>query len=255
MAKLKPLQIEVFSEASESLRYSIPVTVGVSGIFRGHCPDDLELSLVALRGKGLISAGYERDAKAHLIVFADRLENVENAIRAAMKDFLKCEVKTERVIAYSFESRLSYYHGLDGGLYPNGSFDTKAKGIGSEGARWYGCLDMHEGTDHFSIGLYACVLDKTSYIRPSGIKVTYETADVADDSGYHARLNAFLHLNGPDVREGAFKEIPYTEAAAHFFYDTMIGLCQVSHRLESFFAKPDLIQAAIAQGAPLPLLT
>jgi len=43
------------------------------------------------------------------------------------------------------------------------------------------------------------------------------------------------------------KEIPYTEAAAKFFYEAMIGLCALGDRLVMFLADDQKVKMAIEQ--------
>ena len=249
MAKLKPLLLEEKSESGEEMRFAAPVTVGVSGIFRAVCPRELEPSLEGLRKAKAISAGFEVDVRENLVVFGSRLDEVEATIRAAMKDHLKCEVKVERIIAYSFASQVSYYHGLDGEIHPNGAYDTKAVGNGSVGARWGGHIGQYDSVDHYSIGIFAQVLDKTSYIRPSGTKVKYENAAADDDASFHGKLDALLKLTPAENRDGKFSEMPFSEDAAKFFYESMIGLCKIAHRMEAFFSNPAKVAAAIESRA------
>ena len=45
--------------------------------------------------------------------------------------------------------------------------------------------------------------------------------------------------------QGNMKEMPYTEKAAKFFYDAMIGLCAMADKVATFMGSDDMIALAI----------
>lgn len=257
MAKLAPLKIEETSSTGETKTFSIPLTVGASGIFRAVVPMELEGTVTNLKPAHRQGVAIDRSPKNDMILAGSRLEEVRKTLEIALHELMVAEIKTERVIIYDFQSAMLYYRGIDGEIHPNALYDTARveNSIGGPASRWGGGLNtgFDRQVDTYTIGIYARVMDKVSHIRPSGTKVTYASINGAEEE-YHEKLNAFTRFTVPSERRGKLREIPYTEEAAKFFYETIVGLCKVADRLEKFFASPDQVILAIADKTNNALL-
>lgn len=60
---------------------------------------------------------------------------------------------------------------------------------------------------------------------------------------YGKKLNAFVGMSHDE--KGNYEEMPYTEEAAEFFYQFLVGLCTLAEKTEVFFADRDRLNRAI----------
>ena len=248
MAKLKPLAFRYKSPAGEEMSFSSEVTVDQDGTFNVTVPDEIAETLRAIERSARQPFTLTRPAK-NLRVSAMSLGAARTAVEAAMRDHLACEVVRERVILYGTDMRITYVVDEDR-IVPNGSF--AAPGHYEQGrARWRGTLNANSTADFYSVGLVAYVREKITYIRPTSTKVTYER--VPDGEGEAVRkLNGFIGITHRNIAPGGqIKEMPYSDEAAAFFYDAMIAMCTLSHRIEGFFADPAKLAKAIEAKAPM----
>ncbi len=68
-------------------------------------------------------------------------------------------------------------------------------------------------------------------------------------------LDAFAHVSPTIGRDGTlpsgFKEMPYTDEAAIFFYQTMLNIVKLAKAVGDFFGSEQLLLQAIKSGTPL----
>ena len=168
---------------------------------------------------------------------------------------LAVEVMTERVIVYERQADVSVWQDTDGSIHANGYLGNDR---GEKGGGWNDCgANIHAGNapKYFSIGLTARVLDKITYRRPNSERVEFKRPEWGHSHlsfpTWGAKLNGFV-VGLPDKPE-RLESMPYTEEAAKFFYDAMIGIASMGIRLHEFFADEARVQRAIKQGG-MPLL-
>lgn len=263
MANLKPIQFRSLAATGDVLEFKSQVSVDQDGVFSLTLPEELATAAYQRAGKkhdfGKISVG---TAKVNLRVSGPNLQSCQGFIELVMADHLACEVKTERVIVYGTDIAVAYVKDEAGEFHPNGYWAPRIPGQSGE-SRWKGSLNATNMAPAYRIGIVARVFDKKSYTRSTGTKVVYEWihGDYRDqqEGEFLHRLNSFvgLDLHGGrldlemSIKHGRLKDMPYTEAAAKFFYDTLLGLCMLADRMENFFGDTSLLTRAIEQQANL----
>jgi hypothetical protein len=250
MAKLKPIEFHVKNKTDEVLKFRSEVSVNQDGIFALTVPEDLAASAQALRQSdrrwNLVEIHH---AQINWRVQSADLALAQQFIKQAMANHLAVETEHELIIAYRQQNTVAYYEGHDGQIYGNG-YEAGSTG-GHAVGQWHGALNATAQAAHYSVGLAARVLLKTTYRRPAGVKVVYDRPRDEDEAAHPElkRLNAFVGLNfGRPGSEGkSFEEMPYSAAAVHFFTEAMTSMCAMARRMEQFFGQPAALEAAIAQ--------
>jgi hypothetical protein len=172
-------------------------------------------------------------------------------LRAVAEDFIRVETVEELIIAYRYASGMEYWINADGSLDPHGN-------IGVGGYWNVGHCKQFDDTLK-GIDFEAAVFKKLTYqSRDTKPVIEYKYWRPADN-GTHPEdpkymLNAFGNCSYEGPREGSdWREIPYTDEAASFFFKVMMALCKVDQQLKAFFDDHKKVDAAIATGT-LPQL-
>ena len=258
MAKLTPIKFYSFSGTGEKYEFKADVTVGPDGTFAVKLPPDLlETATRLLTTKEWSKKGvdiYASRFNTPQMIRSKTLQNCKDYIQAVIDDHLKCDTKIELVIAYGTEIAVSYCKTPSGKIYPNK--------VDHENAEWLGSLHGANYDKYFRICFAAEVVQKTTHTRASGKKIVYENIHACDASkiaygkedaeawntSWAGKLNSFTGLSVCDshakLAEG-MKEMPYSEDAAKFFYEVMIGMCALADRLGNFFDNEKLLLHAI----------
>ena len=247
MPNLPDLKFHYQGKTGEELAFTSSASVKSDGEFSVSIPEVLLPLARHLIGKFPQVKLASHAHNAPLRFYAANLTEIKRVIAACAEEYLKCEVKKERVIVYSHVCHVSFWRRKDGSLCPSGV----GLNHNSDGG-WSGVGDLHatSGADHYSVGIFAGVYDRVVTTRGTMSKTTYVDPDdwdhfAADTWGQ--KLNSFcgLHMEVND----SLKRIPYTEEAAMFFYQTMMALCGMADRLDAFLKDDKLVQQAIASGA------
>lgn len=247
VAKLKPIQFDYKSPAGDTLSFKSDVTIDQDGTFNLVIPDEIVASAGDVR-KGRENEFTLTRPQKFTRVSAPALGQAEKIVNEILRYHFRCDVRTERVILYGTDTRVAYVQDDHGVIHPNGYFTEGAFGAGR--ARWKGKLNATAREMHYRIGIAAFVRDKLTYVRGNSERTVF--ARVEDKEGEGVRLlNSFVGLSSA---EGGLKEIPYTEEAARFFFDTIISMFALADRMESFFGDDKALQQAIAGQASMLLL-
>lgn len=251
MAKLKPIDFSFKSKTGEELTFRADVSVSdTTGAFSLTIPDSLEQTARRVAASHPFPVALDRP-RQNLRVTGPTLDGCKQFIAHCATDFLACEVTEELVIVYDTNFKVAYVKDDEGNFFENGyackeKYDTQA-------AVWHGALHATNQATHFQVGLVAKVMKKTTYTRPSGVAHRYERSDAPKDS-WMARLNGFsgLYLKFDSKEElPGYKQIPYTEDAAKFFYFSMLSMCQLADRINQCFGDEASLKLAIEKNAGL----
>lgn len=172
-----------------------------------------------------------------------------NFLRACAQDYLKCEVITDRVIAYDTKIDVSMWVNEDGSLAANGV-------VGDGGGEWWRSAgkqaQFHSGNrlDFMAVGVKARVFDRFTYRRSSGDTIKWGRANDEKDEALN-ELNAFGPLD-IDPSTEHYQIMPYTPQAARFFSRMMLAICELGRQMDGFFADPKRLNKAIQSPAMLP---
>lgn len=242
MARLKSGKFNFKSNAGDVLEFIVDYSVNKDGVFSASVPDELDdiIPGVVKNDKNVSYGSFRSGSRPRIL--ADMLDHLREALNVAGKEWATCESTSERVIVYSVDSKVGYCKTQDGRFFPNGYTDTPGEEVAGLGS-----LHASSHSDSYRIGIAAAVMMKTTHVRGSSTKVEYEYApDLGNNhcfsETYHDRLNDFCGLH---LRPEYMKQMFYTEDAAKFFYDIMIGMCKMADRIESFMADDDAVLRAI----------
>lgn len=240
--KMKSIKFSGQGKSGEELKFTSEVSVDDDGIFNLTIPEELdEVARVVIE-----EPCYRTQPRTKLRVSGPALEECKKQINKVVEDYLACEIVEELVIMYGTVNTTFYVKGDETGeIFANGG-ECKLYGH-DERYPGYGSLHATNRSSHFQVGLAAFVRKKISYIRPSGTKVEYNRPGYRNLSynTYGERLDNVVGLDFPDYPENRLKEMPYSEEAAKFFYDTIIAICALGDRIHNFFGDEASIQKAI----------
>lgn len=245
MAKLKSRSFKGSAKTGDRFEYLAEVSVDMEGIFSVTLEDELEhsaqsmLKLDQWRNKGM----HLTRPRTNLRVSGPVLDELEHFINKVIEEFLHCEERRELVILYGSSIKVAYSKNDAGEFGPNNCV--------VQGGQWRGTLNATAHAPHFSIGFAAVVREKITTSRAASTKVAYlkpERPNTFQPELYIDKLNSFVGLR---INESGMQEMPYTEEAAKFFYDTMIGMCVMADRIDAFFGSKERLLLAIDRQTPL----
>jgi len=254
MPKFKTITLKRSNKAGEEYSEKFEIHVDPDGYFYTAPSEEV---LEAAQSLTMRHAAYlktpRRNARCRLV--CPTYEGLEETLKEAIDEMLAVEVMTERVIVYERQADVSVWQDTDGSIHANGYLGNDR---GEKGGGWNDCgANIHAGNapKYFSIGLTARVLDKITYRRPNSERVEFKRPEWGHSHlsfpTWGAKLNGFV-VGLPDKPE-RLESMPYTEEAAKFFYDAMIGIASMGIRLHEFFADEARVQRAIEHGG-MPLL-
>ena len=262
MAKVETIKFSREGKTGDTFEYSADVHVQVGGTFTIPVDAKLIPTIRARLEKGCSCGKCDKlDTSKIKIIFShgkDRVECTELKqglafIDDCIDEYLTCESHTERVILYGYRMGLAYCK--DGTtIFPNGA-SPGCDYSAIKGNPWHGELNSNVRAPMYSISLVARVYDKTTHTRASTVKVTWE--EVPDENNTQTTkpvslLNSFRGVD-VDPESKSLREMPYSDKAALFFYQLMMGLCQMADRIETFFKDEKNVAAAIESHKPLLL--
>lgn len=222
------------------------IHVNTDGSFWATVPADLVPALEGLQKPPARSAS---KMKINWRACAPSKNDLLAYVQAAMKEHYAVEVQEELVICYSWISEAAYWVRPDGSLCENGNAP------GAAGGQWASDTRLHATNcvPHFSVGLFAAPYIKRTFTRASSKSVTYQRclhgSGLGKGDGWAARLSGFCALS-PKIDPQHMAQMPLTEEAAKFFFDSMLSLCEVSRRFTQFFSSTDNVERAIAGTGP-----
>lgn len=226
--------------------YKASCFVTADGEFTIEIHPDLLLSAKRLSKNGVGVSRARVDASER--VYCNNLQDGIRFLHDCAKDFMTVKQTTERVIVYEAEFNLAFWKMPDGSIQGNGS--------GTNAGQWHRLhyenmgKDSNNKTNMFRVGLCAAVYDKVTTIRKSGNIVRYLDPNDLKDGSPAANLNSFTTLDVETKNIGnsycKTREMPYTDQAATFFYEVMLGMCALAERIDNVIANEAILKNAIA---------
>jgi len=247
MPRVRTIFISQHRDTPESWRKGLKVIVSVNakGFFYCALPAGLYLPLLNVFSKSEL---IENKDKGTVQVFADTLESLQNGIQKAFNQYTKPTVKEEPVICYNIETHVSFATDKNQNIFPNGYYPG-AEWPGKESAGMYG--DHHaadQAPGGYSIVVGAKAMVKTTRSYGSQDKVSYERYY---KNGNHLgrdnpaeRLNSWVSFT---LGEN-FKEIPYSDEAAEFFFNLMYGVARLAQMIQNNTFEKENLLALVFSG-------
>lgn len=222
------------------------INVSKAGEFYANVPDYLQ---------DAFRQSFSTRAEDCIRVEAKTLQELESTLRTAVQAYNEPEVLTEAVIQYNVGSHVSFWCGDDGEIYPNGyaASDAKAGGQWADSERFGQHHAANPSAGGYSLIIGAKALLKTTKIYRGGrTKIAYDPyyGEDGDHLGCRTpaeRLNAWCSFNLPENPS----EMPYSDQAALFFYDLMLGMAKLSKLVMDHAGDKKSIQSLIDSGARL----
>lgn len=218
--------------AGEKLQVKVSIKVAASGDFYCKAPEEL---------KHLFDTGEIR---------AKDFYSLEAAIKKALQTVLEVTITEELIIAYNIESHVSFAEDEAGNIYPNAGFPGASWQHNDIARNWYG---GHHSSNRARGGYSLCVgamaLKKITHTYGEKSRVKYENYQ---GKGDHLQakcpaslLNSWVSFNLPDN----CKEMPYSDEAATFFHNLMLGMASLSRKIqEATFDQNNLQQLIQTSG-------
>jgi hypothetical protein len=151
------------------------------------------------------------------------------------------EVTKEPVIIYNIESHISFVENNKGEIFPNGYHDKSANWR-NEDARFGQHNAAQPSKNGYSLTIGARAKMKTTYKYGSSEKVEYE--DYYKGEHHLGTENSAQRLNSwCSLYLENYKEMPYSDEAAEFFYNLMYGMAKLSKMIQdSTFEQENLLK-------------
>lgn len=263
MAKLKDVSFNVRADSGQKLDFKCEMNVSTEGEFTLVLPeiDGLdEVIRAILDGEKYLPHEEKKhngvrltSARKYWHVKGSSMQAVNHLVSEGAEQWLVQGETRELVILYKFDAECHYAIDSAGGVFCNG-YDAKDHGKckSVDDHEWGGSERRFSSdiTQTYHVGFGAEVKLKITSRRGNSERVVYEHPDFPgshfDLDSYGKRLNGFISIHFTESDRDNIKEIPYTEEAARFFYDFMVGMCKLHLGLSKFFEKGSDIHKIIS---------
>lgn len=245
MPQLKPIDIRAYDKKDGTdWKYKADCWVrGEDGVFVAHVHADIvQAALELARDHDRSVHVYESSTR--WLASASTLQGLKDFLTRAATAWHSGTTETTRVIRFIFDARASFWLGADGAIHSNGA--------GHDGKWWVpktaGAVELHATSRNpvFTLGLAARVFDKVVTTRTSGATTRFQRVK-GEPGDAISLLNGWVGLDEDAWPTQMVREIPYTPEAALFFHNTLVSLCRVVERFDSFFADTGNVLAAAAE--------
>lgn len=228
MAKFKNI---ILTAHQGQIKITVPVSIDVQGDFYCKIPAEL---LVMFSDFSNIPKGVQRGCDDKL--FAKVFTDLEDCLKRAVYHCFQPVITKEKVIRYSITNTFPYTI-VDGvTVAPNG---------------YYGERDADY--EHFGsptrlggLSIVAKAEIKTTAVRGEKVDISYDN--------YYGEDGSHLGTKNPAERLNSWgrcglcdspKEIPYSDEAAVFFFDAMMGMARLAHMIRTSTDSPEKIRTLI----------
>jgi hypothetical protein len=248
VAKIQDTRIVIKDPATdERLELKCVTSVDDAGVFQVRVPEELLEVVRATRFDGKTVASVS--VRGHTHLRGPVLATLREALQQAYLQVLAPEVTVERVILYHLGSHVSFAETPDGTIVPNASWPDASWASNA----WYG--EHHSAKPSqggYSLVIGARVVDKTTLKRGNTVTVKYERVGAEGErTDPLYLLQSWAAFSLPD--EDECSEMPYTPEAALFFHRLLLGMAELSRRIQEFAHDEQRMLAAIANGSAMLL--
>lgn len=263
MPKLTNHTFAITTEDGHRHHFESEIYVSTNGEFSCTVPDYLVDALGSI-GEGsnkLKPTLYVQKLKVNHRAYAPSKTDLLKFVDEAHRQHYQAEVTTDLIICYDWFAEVCYWQNPDGTITANGSMpDAVTRNVDGSGGDWADhklksgqVICANNTAKHFSVGVYAAVHKRTTYNRPSGATVTWERItqfdSVASLGEWGNKLSGLCGLSAPKSPE-YLRQMPYSDEAARFFYESMMAMCEIGRRFKNFFSDESNLIAAIEGRGP-----
>ncbi len=263
MPKLTDHYFAISTENGQRHHFESEIYVSTDGEFSCTVPEFLVDALRTISdasGKPRPTL-YVQKLKVNYRAYAPSKAELIKYVDEAHRQFYQAEVTADLIICYDWFAEVNYWQNPDGTMAANGSMPDAAPRLDDgSGGNWAdhklksGLIICANNTaKHFSVGVYAAIHKRTTYTRPSGATVTWERISQFDSEAslgeWGNKLSGLCGLSAPKAPE-YLRQMPYTDEAAKFFYESMMAMCEIGRRFKNFFGDEANVFAAIEGRGP-----
>jgi len=193
--------------------------------------------------KGIIC---QMDRSKKLAIYATSFATLEAALIKALTACNQPVVTEEHVIRYNIESHVTFAQNEEGGIFPNAGFEgaTWSRVDDADGKKKYGDHHATQGSEGgYSLTIGAKAMTKVTTAIGDRVSVEYRpyykgANHLSNTANAATLLNSWCSFSLPKHP----KEMPYSDAAAMFFHNLMLGMAKLSKQIqEATFNQEDLL--------------
>ncbi len=246
------LKKEELYHHNEVGQFGIHIKVYVNNCGEFYCPVPERLETVLepfYNNHGLLVQTRKNSDKCN--VYAESLESLKEGLYRVMADVFNPSVTEEHVIIYNIDSHVSFAVDDNNEVKPNCYYpNTKWP---SEDRELYG---GHHAANP-SIGGYSLCVGaraKTKITHAYGETKKVKYIDYYKDGGHLGTENPAQKLNSwtsISLNPKKSKEIPYTDEAALFFHELLMGMAKISKLIQENTHTEEKMLALISSGNSL----
>jgi len=265
MPKLTNHTFSMETEDGHSHSFESEIHVSTDGEFSCTVPEYL-VDALATVGKASTKdhrapARYVQKLRTNYRAYSPSKAELLAYVNESHRQFYEAVVTVELIICYDWYAEVNYWLNPDGTMAANGTMaDAVSRNHDGTGGNWSEHhlrtglpICANYTTQHYSVGIYAAVHKKKTYTRASGATVTWERITQFDSvstmSEWGVKLSGLVGLSAPKSPD-RLHQMPYTEEAARFFYESMMAVCEIGRRFKNFFGDERNVMAAIAGTGP-----
>jgi len=250
MPRLKTIFISQHQDTTKGKREGLKVVVSVSaaGTFYCDLPAGLYLPLLNVFAKSQVV-----DSKKGVMirVFSDTLEPLQEGIQKAYREYTKPTIKKEPVICFNIESHVSFAVDENQNIFPNSGYPGATWPDEISAEMYGGHTATQPARGGYSLIVGAKAMLKITHSYGGQDKVTYENYYMEGSHLGHEnpaqRLNSWVSFN---LGEN-FREIPYSDEAAEFFFNLMQGMARLAQMIQSHTFEQESLLNLIFTGKNL----
>lgn len=240
MAKLKKITITHHDAAADRyVHENFDVYVNTGGRFYATLPNDewVESAETTLKSDPLLKRGDVREGKGKHVLYSNSLDELEKILRESFVLILDATSTSETVIRFGYLTDYNLCE-VGGNLVPNGSTASGGNYLWHQGSH-------DRSPNSFRFGLSAAVFNKVTTTRGDKSHTKYEPARDHKLNDFKVERDA---LNPGAWRSGLqIHEIPYSVDAENYFYDALMQIALLAHRLKQFLGDLDQVQKVIGE--------
>lgn len=263
MPKLTNHQFSFTTEDKQTHHFNSEIYVCTEGEFSCTVPEFLVETLTAVA-----NANSNIDRKRHVQklqvnhrAYAPSKSDLLAFVNEAHRQHYMAVITTDLVICYDWHAEVSYWQNPDGSMAANGSMpDAVDRTANGDGGNWANHvmrsgqnINANNRVGHYSIGVFAAIYQRTTHTRLSGVTETWgwinQFGHDKQLGEWGNKLSGFTGLSEPKSPE-YLRQMPYTESAARFFYESLMGMCEMGRRFKNFFEDEANVIAAIEGHGP-----
>lgn len=260
MPKLTNHTFIVKTKDDHRYHFESEIHVSTDGEFSCTVPEYLvgTLDAVGKQHNTLNACRYTQKLKVNHRAYAPSKVELVRFVDEAFHEYYRAEEFSELIIGYDWFAEVSYFIRPDGTICENG---TAPGAEYNSGGRWasnvarngWAITGSGGGVKHFSVGVFAAIFKRTTFRRMSGDTVKYErvfsSSEIPLEMAWAHRLKGFTGLDQPKETHH-LKQMPLTENASRFFFESMLAMCEIGRRFANFFGDEATVLAAIEGRGP-----